>query len=87
MMTQRAFSRNAASACTLGPRKQRCSRKYLATKNNTVFRIWDVYSGSWMFIPDPDFRPFRIPDPKTAKKERGKNKLSFLFVKQQKSQN
>jgi hypothetical protein len=24
-----------------------------------------------MFIPDPDFYPFRIPDPKTATKERG----------------
>jgi hypothetical protein len=24
-----------------------------------------------MFIPDPDFYPSLIPDPKTAKKERG----------------
>jgi hypothetical protein len=24
-----------------------------------------------MFIPDPDFYPSRIPDPKTATKERG----------------
>jgi hypothetical protein len=24
-----------------------------------------------MFIPDPDFDPYRIPDPKTAKKEKG----------------
>jgi hypothetical protein len=24
-----------------------------------------------MFIPDPDFYPSRIPDPKTAIKERG----------------
>jgi hypothetical protein len=26
-------------------------------------------------IPDPDFYPFRIPDPKTATKERGEKKL------------
>jgi hypothetical protein len=33
-----------------------------------------------MLIPDPDFYPFRIPDPKTATKERGKkNLLSNLF--------
>jgi hypothetical protein len=36
-----------------------------------------------MFIPDPDFYPSRIPDPKTAKKERGeKNMLSYLFVEE-----
>jgi hypothetical protein len=34
--------------------------------------------GSGMFIPDPDFYPFLIPDPKTAIKERGEKKL---FVK------
>jgi hypothetical protein len=28
-----------------------------------------------MFIPDPDFYPSRIPDPKTATKERGEKKL------------
>jgi hypothetical protein len=27
--------------------------------------------GSGMFIPDPDFYSSRIPDPKTATKERG----------------
>jgi hypothetical protein len=33
-----------------------------------------------MFIPDPDFYPSRIPDPKTATKEGGeKNVLSYLF--------
>ncbi len=32
--------------------------------------------GSGMFIPDPDFYPFRIPDPKTATKERGEKKIS-----------
>jgi len=26
-------------------------------------------------IPDPDFYPFRIPDPKTPTKERGEKKL------------
>jgi hypothetical protein len=36
---------------------------------------------SGMFIPDPDFYPSRISDPKTAEKERGENKfviISFL---------
>jgi len=31
-----------------------------------------------MFIPDPDFYPSRIPDPKTGRKERGEK---FFFVK------
>jgi hypothetical protein len=31
--------------------------------------------GSGMFIPDPGFYPFRIPDPKTATKERGEKKF------------
>jgi hypothetical protein len=26
-----------------------------------------------MFIPDPDFYPYRIPDPTTATKEEGEN--------------
>jgi hypothetical protein len=30
-----------------------------------------------MFIPDPDFYPSRIPDPKIATKERGEKKNSF----------
>jgi hypothetical protein len=33
--------------------------------------------GSGMFIPDPDFYPSRIPDPKTATKERGEK---FFYV-------
>jgi hypothetical protein len=35
-----------------------------------------------MIIPDPDFYPFRIPDPKTATQERGEKKLVFkpIFV-------
>jgi hypothetical protein len=32
-------------------------------------------------IPDPDFYPSRIPDPKTATKERGeKNLMSYVFI-------
>jgi hypothetical protein len=31
--------------------------------------------GCLSWIPDPDFYPFRIPDPKTATKERGEKKL------------
>jgi hypothetical protein len=34
--------------------------------------------GSGIFIPDPDFYPSRIPDPKTATKERGEK---CFFVK------
>jgi hypothetical protein len=33
-----------------------------------------------MFIPDPNFYPFRIPDPKTATKERGEKKFVVKFV-------
>jgi hypothetical protein len=32
-----------------------------------------------MFIPDPDFYPSRIPDPKTVTKERGEKKLLSYF--------
>jgi hypothetical protein len=41
--------------------------------------------GSGMFIPDPDFYAFRIPDPDLAswiqqqQQKRGKNLLSYLF--------
>jgi hypothetical protein len=31
-----------------------------------------------MFIPDPDFCPSRIPNPKTATKEKGEQKFVFL---------
>jgi hypothetical protein len=31
-------------------------------------------------IPDPDFYPSRIPDPKTAKKEKGEKKLLSYFL-------
>jgi hypothetical protein len=41
--------------------------------------------GSGMFIPDPEFYPSRIsdlgsriPDPKTATKERGKKKFNVI---------
>jgi hypothetical protein len=29
-----------------------------------------------MFTPDPDFYPYRIPDPKTATKEKGEKNVS-----------
>jgi hypothetical protein len=32
-----------------------------------------------MFIPDPDFYPSRIPDPKTAMKDRGEKKCVIPF--------
>jgi hypothetical protein len=41
-----------------------------------VWRIRDVYPGSW--IPDPDGYPSRIPDPKTATKERGEKKFDVI---------
>jgi hypothetical protein len=31
-------------------------------------------------IPDPEFYPSRIPDPKTARKERGEKKFVPFFV-------
>jgi hypothetical protein len=34
--------------------------------------------GSGMFIPDPHFYPSRIPDPETAKKERGEKKFDVI---------
>jgi hypothetical protein len=41
-----------------------------------VLRNRDVYAGSR--IPDPDFYLSRIPDPKTARKERGEKKFVVL---------
>jgi hypothetical protein len=38
-----------------------------------VLRIRDVYP-----VPDPDFYPSRIPDPKTATKERGEKKFVVI---------
>jgi hypothetical protein len=41
-----------------------------------VLRIRDVFSQ----IPDPDYCPSRIPEPKTVTKEKGEKKLlSYLF--------
>jgi hypothetical protein len=34
-----------------------------------------------MFIPDPDFFPSRIPDPKKATKERGDKSQKFEMLK------
>jgi hypothetical protein len=31
-------------------------------------------------IPDPDFYPSRIPDPKTATKERGEKKICYTLL-------
>jgi hypothetical protein len=41
-------------------------------KGHAVFEL-PIYKccGSGMFIPDPDFYPYRIPDPTTALKEEG----------------
>jgi hypothetical protein len=33
-----------------------------------------------MFIPDPDFYPSRIPDPKTATKEKGEKIVVLPFL-------
>jgi hypothetical protein len=44
-----------------------------------VLRIRDVYPGSR--IPNPDFYPSQIPDPKTATKERGENYFNFEVLK------
>ncbi len=52
----------------------------LFSDNKSLWRIRDVYPGSR--IPDPDFYPSRIQDPKTATKERGEKKfdvIPFLF--------
>ncbi len=56
-------------------------------RNSTGSRIRGILKttgkqcgGSGMFIPDPDFYPSRISDPKTATKDRGEKKmLSYLF--------
>jgi len=44
--------------------------------NLAVLRIRDVYPRSR--VPDPDFYPSRIPDPKTATKERGEKKFVVI---------
>jgi hypothetical protein len=36
------------------------------------------FCGYGMFIPDPDFYPSRIPDPKIATKERGEKKFVVI---------
>jgi hypothetical protein len=57
--------------------------KKLLVLHRAVLRIRDIYPGSRMFIPDPDFLPIpdpgsRIPDPKTATKERGEKKFDVI---------
>jgi hypothetical protein len=45
-------------------------------KNKAVWRIWDVYPGSRILIfTHPGSR---IPDPKTATKERGEKKFGVI---------
>jgi hypothetical protein len=46
----------------------------------TITFIFIQCCGSGMFIPDPDFFPSRIPDPKTATKERGEKKNCHTFL-------
>jgi hypothetical protein len=56
--------------------KNRVTYKFILTRIQCV-RIRD---GSGMFIPDPDFYPSRIPDPKTATKERGEKKFAVIYL-------
>ncbi len=58
---------------------QTANKKLTKKKVFPVWRIRDVYPGSWFLpIPDPGSR---IPDPKTVTKERGeKNFLSYFFL-------
>jgi hypothetical protein len=41
-------------------------------------RVLKQCCGSGMFIPDPDFYPSQIPDPKTVTKDMGEKKLVVL---------
>jgi hypothetical protein len=43
-----------------------------------IFSAVEQCCGSGMFTPDPDFYPSRIPDPKTATKERGEKKFFVI---------
>jgi hypothetical protein len=45
-------------------------------KKNNKIRVADP--GCLSLIPDPDFYPSRIPDPKTATKERGEKKFVVI---------
>ena len=46
-----------------------------ASKNFSILTQKNQCCWSGMFIPDPDFYPSRIPDPKTAMKDRGEKNL------------
>jgi hypothetical protein len=48
--------------------------------NTQTTHIISVANPRWVFIPDPDVCPSRIPDPKTAIKEKGEKILSYLFL-------
>jgi hypothetical protein len=47
-------------------------------ENKHIFSTDRQCCGSVMFILDPDFYPSRIPDPKTATKERGEKKFVVI---------
>jgi hypothetical protein len=47
-------------------------------EQNKMLREENQCCGSGMLIPDPDFCPSRIPDPKTATKEKGEKKFVVL---------
>jgi hypothetical protein len=54
----------------------------MTSSKQTVFIFKNMSAeqcgGSGMFIPDPDFYPSRIPDPKTATKERDEKKFDSM---------
>jgi hypothetical protein len=48
------------------------------TPTNQALKTSVADPGCLSLIPDPDFYPSRIPDPKTATKERGEKKLVVI---------
>jgi len=56
-----------------------CSTAFLVFTLSIACTITSVADpGCLSRIPDPDFYPSRIPDPKTATKERGEKKLVVI---------
>jgi hypothetical protein len=53
---------------------------FKCSKNGIAARLLSSVAdpGCLSRIPDPDFYPSRIPDPKTATKERGEKKFDFI---------
>ncbi len=63
-----------------------CLKQYFVLSKTQIGSVADP--GCLSRIPHPDFYPFRIPDPKTATKERGEKKLVVKpFLEPQISQN